>query len=1033
MKTGSNGWSSIIFLGILPFFWVLAMAETITLDVVGVGKLTIPNTSDAARDVLQFARAAVKQGFNSMKNHDRLLKIYSHFCERRKCSRELPEQLSIGGTRPQVWIEPWDEPAEVLEHYMMERFNRGEEITDAQVSVVSALLDQICTVTICFRGTLQLPKKVYKQQGLSTANHLTAGVSAHQCPELQHKEFVMYSYNFGNYRNELLVVEKWLKKLSLHGIDGYFFTDDLSFNPSIPNWQIVHMNASEEVNGIPASRVSSKHLKFYGHSRLSKYRYWIHVDSHPERMRLLNEWLTNGLTYFVKAHPNHILYITKHYLRDSVQEEVETLKLNANAHLQPRSSLEMWDSYLKPIYSRVNKVRLVGTDIWVRDTLGSDFARLWGKIYDTLLERALWRDQIVYPVVMENASSLVYLVDRSDPSTFWSSCADNHAHNNEEPILKKNLIMTELFGEDLASPYSKGARVYPVGSKEDTRCMELAVRKVGSMRSLNKVRGSLKIARLASKAPGDFAEAGVAEGGGALAVLFYLACSGNLADRKFHLFDSWEGIPAPVSRFDAGFEKGMWHVPYERFMRNVDIWGQYYNRFRMEFFTWKEAISHITIHRGLFADTMPSALANRKVVALYCDGDMYESSMDCMETASQSLEAGSWIYQDDYYTFHGSYMATNDWRKKSEFQHGPIHLVANTNKWELFQEGSANCIPPQFNVKRKGRTKHVQSGSCNSAKVEAGFWKLEPKNGLPNIFAKYEAYKFHIDTKMQNYLSCGTPCQELPLYAGEFGYELVGIVPWYYDVHISEQCDLHVTGVVGTRYLYWFASSFTESLTKRGARKLPLFGPLNSTDIHVKSLPDKGWTAPPWKVFFGDGPNIPDLFPSKRPLFLVFNKYTTEWRGPPVNFLDMKTLSRLFELMTPSFQVVYVRMESRLLSDVHQSYVSFNDKPMIREQFPSVLVFDDLFDEMTMDYNLLLFAIASRCKMFVSVNGGTSIIASLWGGKNFVYAARGGELKYNSFVSWYGQLGGGTQVWNTDDRQVLVDMVRKEIDSYSHQ
>ena len=47
----------------------------------------------------------------------------------------------------------------------------------------------------------------------------------------------------------------------------------------------------------------------------------------------------------------------------------------------------------------------------------------------------------------------------------------------------------------------------------------------------------------------------------------------------------------------------------------------------------------------------------------------------------------------------------------------------------------------------------------------------------------YDAYKAHIDAKIEALPRYGKPCTKHPVYAGEFGYELQGIVPWYYDEH----------------------------------------------------------------------------------------------------------------------------------------------------------------------------------------------------------------------------------------------------------
>merc|ERR1719265_1132987 len=81
--------------------------------------------------------------------------------------------------------------------------------------------------------------------------------------------------------------------------------------------------------------------------------------------------------------------------------------------------------------------------------------------------------------------------------------------------------------------------------------------------------------------------------------------------------------------------------------------------------TFDDAWNHVRIHKGLFNETMPKVLGNRQVAYLMCDGDMYGSTMDCMDAGEPRLVKGGWHYNDDYYSFVGSYSAVQDYRKKA--------------------------------------------------------------------------------------------------------------------------------------------------------------------------------------------------------------------------------------------------------------------------------------------------------------------------------------------------------------------------------
>ena len=75
-----------------------------------------------------------------------------------------------------------------------------------------------------------------------------------------------------------------------------------------------------------------------------------------------------------------------------------------------------------------------------------------------------------------------------------------------------------------------------------------------------------------------------------------------------------------------------------------------------------------------------------------------------------------------------------------------------------------------------------------------------------------------------------------------------------------------------------------------------------------------------------------------------------------------------------------------------------------------------------MDYNLLLFGMASKASLFVSVQGGNSVVASLWNAPNFIYAVRGTKIARGTFHKWYGQLS-GSMVRAFDYRDELVENI----------
>ncbi|KAL7544246.1 hypothetical protein ACHAWF_007623 [Thalassiosira exigua] len=209
-------------------------------------------------------------------------------------------------------------------------------------------------------------------------------------------DFVLCASIFGNFRNETAGLDRTLSQFSTFDVDRFLFTDS---NPSeigpVPGWTVVRIPTGEGANGIPASRLRVKEIKWRGHDLIRKYRYRIHVDTKTKATDCLREALENGLLDKVRSTPSKALYIQKHAQRETIEQEVKAMR--GRIKIQPKAPLRNWDSHLRSMYGNLSHVRLVDTLMFVLDTHHRDFARKFASVYDTLIEWGLWRDQIVYP------------------------------------------------------------------------------------------------------------------------------------------------------------------------------------------------------------------------------------------------------------------------------------------------------------------------------------------------------------------------------------------------------------------------------------------------------------------------------------------------------------------------------------------------------------------------------------------------------------------------------------------------------------
>lgn len=240
-----------------------------------------------------------------------------------------------------------------------------------------------------------------------------------------------------------------------------------------------------------------------------------------------------------------------------------------------------------------------------------------------------------------------------------------------------------------------------------------------TMKQGPKIKAVESLLEWVESVPGDIIEAGVAEGGGSLPLIFLLGCTGQMRTRTFHLFDSWSGLPPPKLKEDEGFQEHMWNKTFDQFTNSTAWFESQYNTRVKDLpgaMSWAEVWQHVQVHRGFFSDQMPFALMNRRVALLMCDGDMYESSRDCLAFAGPLVNKGGWIYHDDFFSFLGNYKAVMEYIAASPRQHSPITMVP---KWKgpRMELNLSVCKPPKHN--KKGG-----DGSCQGTACQAGFFQV---------------------------------------------------------------------------------------------------------------------------------------------------------------------------------------------------------------------------------------------------------------------------------------------------------------------
>ena len=234
-------------------------------------------------------------------------------------------------------------------------------------------------------------------------------------------------------------------------------------------------------------------------------------------------------------------------------------------------------------------------------------------------------------------------------------------------------------------------------------------------------------------------------------------------------------------------------------------------------------------------------------------------------------------------------------------------------------------------------------------------------------------------------------------YNGEFGYELVLVIPYCYFLSLNKIPFIIKTSKL-TKCLYYFTDNHHEIFEKRIS-----INPTNIPNIklHVKNLDYTKWIPPPYNQFYKN-----NLFVYDKPLLIIHNKYTSEWNGPPVNFINISTLQFIFSNYCNRYQIVYIRPNNSHIINDSQDTCEFNDTKLIKEN-SNVIDFNNEYEKYKdkYNYNELQLMLHANSNMFISVQGGTCILSSFFGGHNIILASKGGEVVCDSFHGWMEKLG----------------------------
>lgn len=153
---------------------------------------------------------------------------------------------------------------------------------------------------------------------------------------------------------------------------------------------------------------------------------------------------------------------------------------------------------------------------------------------------------------------------------------------------------------------------------------------------------------------GDFVETGVWKGGACVLANAVIHELGEEESRKVHVFDSFEGLPAPYMQQDNGDN----HHTIACLAVSVETVKEVLEKYGY-------LTENVIFRKGFFKDTMKETSDIEKIAILRLDGDMYSSTIEVLEALYDKVQAGGIIIVDDW-TLPGAKSAVMDFLKSRE-------------------------------------------------------------------------------------------------------------------------------------------------------------------------------------------------------------------------------------------------------------------------------------------------------------------------------------------------------------------------------
>jgi len=238
-------------------------------------------------------------------------------------------------------------------------------------------------------------------------------------------------------------------------------------------------------------------------------------------------------------------------------------------------------------------------------------------------------------------------------------------------------------------------------------------------------------------------------------------------------------------------------------------------------------------------------------------------------------------------------------------------------------------------------------------------------------------------------------------FSGEFGPELQFVLPFAYWHHKNGTLSSTKSSKF-TKELYFFSEDHVEEFenrTNEGNYNFEIPRILYSHDYDMSK-----WLPVPLKAQYKN-----DIYVYDKPLLVVANRFNMEWDGPPISYFDIPTLDYIMTHLKSQFTIVYNRPRPENIAEDNSETYDLKEFDWLKESHPEVLFMQELYEENrgnANNYNHLQLMVYANANHFVSIHGGTSVLASYFGGTNMILSKKGPEHHFKCYHNLYPKFSG---------------------------